>query len=53
MGLMKKMEKDVISLNMEWVVSSHMETKTLLDPGRECLNGMIEAGKNVSVCGYT
>jgi hypothetical protein len=38
----------VISLNMEQVVSSHMETKKL-DPGRECWNGMIEAGKNLSV----
>ena len=51
MGLMKTMEKDVISLNMEWVASSHMETKKL-DPGRGCWNGMVDAGKNVSVGGY-
>lgn len=45
------MGENVLSLNMEWVVQSHIEMMRL-DSGGGCQNDMIETGQNVSVDGY-
>lgn len=41
----------MLSLNMEWVVQSHIEMMRL-DSGGECQNDMVETWQNVPVDGY-